>query len=633
VSLSVRPRIAAAALLVAGAAPSALAQCDFWIPYVPDFDQRRSVGAGAAGLPANGSMYCVPTSVSNWFAYFANRGLPQPLTFAGPRSWQSNSNYNRVTSVLSTMGSLMNTDPSNGTNGDDGYAGAMIYSLAYTLNRVTVNHYWCGGGYCPTPQRIALKKALGGHIAACYGYYTEGTPGMYTRDGGHCITVIGEVNVCSGTPYLQFRDPASDAANSTQSPFTTHAATMNAVTASFRGKVGQAFTAGTRYRLNYGNSVKFLDGWYVLDPVVALTYSNTDTGQLQLLRPFRFDDSSLPAVQSFATPAGTGPIAALVMHPQGLDYYYITKPVPGGLATWRMFHLDPVTGQSTQVMSSMTELRHLVFSRHGELYTCDGSVLKMFSCDGSVFQLLTSMPLTVIPEAVAYEDASDALALLLPSGVASRHSLTRYPRTLGAALSSNFLANLPPISGDVFMDFRRSDNHLFVCASGNPAVFQFNNLGDTNFPNLLLPAGSMPRALNMTDGGNAMFVNNGVIGDYLESAAAGWQPDPASIFSGLPAGGAFHLARSRTNHIPALHEGPEWANIADPELAPGTVDCFANCDGSTTAPVLNVNDFICFQNLFATGRIDANCDESTAAPVLNINDFICFQNKFAQGCP
>lgn len=31
------------------------------------------------------------------------------------------------------------------------------------------------------------------------------------------------------------------------------------------------------------------------------------------------------------------------------------------------------------------------------------------------------------------------------------------------------------------------------------------------------------------------------------------------------------------------------------------VTCYANCDGSTTTPVLNVNDFICFQSRFAAG--------------------------------
>jgi hypothetical protein len=60
--------------------------------------------------------------------------------------------------------------------------------------------------------------------------------------------------------------------------------------------------------------------------------------------------------------------------------------------------------------------------------------------------------------------------------------------------------------------------------------------------------------------------------------------------------------------------------------------CYANCDGSTAAPVLNVNDFSCFTNLYAAGSSAANCDGSTIAPVLNVNDFTCFLNAYAVGC-
>jgi glucose/arabinose dehydrogenase len=61
--------------------------------------------------------------------------------------------------------------------------------------------------------------------------------------------------------------------------------------------------------------------------------------------------------------------------------------------------------------------------------------------------------------------------------------------------------------------------------------------------------------------------------------------------------------------------------------------CAANCDGSTTAPVLNVLDFNCFLNAFTAGDLYANCDGSTTAPVLNVLDFNCFINLFGGGCP
>jgi uncharacterized membrane protein len=68
-------------------------------------------------------------------------------------------------------------------------------------------------------------------------------------------------------------------------------------------------------------------------------------------------------------------------------------------------------------------------------------------------------------------------------------------------------------------------------------------------------------------------------------------------------------------------------------LTPVGATCYANCDGSTSAPVLNVNDFQCFLTRYAAGDPYANCDESTVEPTLNVNDFHCFLNKFAAGCP
>jgi hypothetical protein len=61
--------------------------------------------------------------------------------------------------------------------------------------------------------------------------------------------------------------------------------------------------------------------------------------------------------------------------------------------------------------------------------------------------------------------------------------------------------------------------------------------------------------------------------------------------------------------------------------------CYANCDGSTAAPVLNVADFTCFLQRFAAGESYANCDQSTSPPALNVGDFTCFLQRFAAGCP
>jgi serine protease AprX len=60
--------------------------------------------------------------------------------------------------------------------------------------------------------------------------------------------------------------------------------------------------------------------------------------------------------------------------------------------------------------------------------------------------------------------------------------------------------------------------------------------------------------------------------------------------------------------------------------------CYANCDGSTAAPILNVADFTCFLTKFAAQDPYANCDGSTTPPVHNVADFTCFLTKFAAGC-
>jgi len=111
--------------------------------------------------------------------------------------------------------------------------------------------------------------------------------------------------------------------------------------------------------------------------------------------------------------------------------------------------------------------------------------------------------------------------------------------------------------------------------------------------------------------------------------------------------GTGHAAHAQGTHSTA-HVGPVPHNeqgravdqtgvVAGLPLPPTRLavepQCYANCDQSTTAPVLNVNDFMCFLNMYAAGDPNANCDGSTIPPILNVNDFQCFLTKYAAGCP
>jgi hypothetical protein len=135
--------------------------------------------------------------------------------------------------------------------------------------------------------------------------------------------------------------------------------------------------------------------------------------------------------------------------------------------------------------------------------------------------------------------------------------------------------------------------------------------------------------------GRALYL--GTWGDGLMKLQSGaWSIDPLTTGQTVRAisplfddgaGASVFLSQSRVLIQPPLTEASQIGRI---EPCPS---CYPNCDGSVAPPVLNVADFICFQQRFAAGDPYANCDGSTAAPVLNIHDYVCFQQQFAAGCP
>ncbi len=93
-----------------------------------------------------------------------------------------------------------------------------------------------------------------------------------------------------------------------------------------------------------------------------------------------------------------------------------------------------------------------------------------------------------------------------------------------------------------------------------------------------------------------------------------------SFVTGMSTNGSMlHAAGYGFNTIAARNEALLWTFSLTPL-------CFADCDQTGT---LTIDDFICFQTLYALGDPAADCDASGS---LNIDDFICFQTLFAIGC-
>jgi hypothetical protein len=149
--------------------------------------------------------------------------------------------------------------------------------------------------------------------------------------------------------------------------------------------------------------------------------------------------------------------------------------------------------------------------------------------------------------------------------------------------------------------------------------------------------------------GPALFISGDFtsIGGQPISRIARWDGALASLGSGLAGTGgtqsAYSLASFDADGVgprtPLLVVGGTFRMAGGQSSARiaawGTIPvaCYANCDSSAVPPILNVLDFNCFLNHFASGDPYANCDLSTVPPVLNVLDFNCFLNRFAAGCP
>jgi hypothetical protein len=185
---------------------------------------------------------------------------------------------------------------------------------------------------------------------------------------------------------------------------------------------------------------------------------------------------------------------------------------------------------------------------------------------------------------------------------------------------------------------------LKVHVPGLPGrIFKYNGTTWSQFGEFSTPPGSLYNVVDMhlhDDGrGPALYIC-GSFDDFGGVQARGIVRFDGVNYEPLGAGGmSRYLATVDDPAGTALFVGQTSqttgggtvTNLA--ALWVGCPNCYANCDLSTTAPKLNIADFVCFLQKFAANDPYANCDNSSAAPAINIADFQCFLQKFAAGCP
>ncbi len=114
-------------------------------------------------------------------------------------------------------------------------------------------------------------------------------------------------------------------------------------------------------------------------------------------------------------------------------------------------------------------------------------------------------------------------------------------------------------------------------------------------------------------------------GAMFEDPGAFWVPasaDETLVWSGISTADLAH-----GDLLFSAMEGTGGAMAVSYKVAvrDGPV-CYPDCDGSG---YLDIFDFLCFQNAFATSDPYADCDGCGA---LDFFDFLCFQSAFASGC-
>jgi hypothetical protein len=200
-----------------------------------------------------------------------------------------------------------------------------------------------------------------------------------------------------------------------------------------------------------------------------------------------------------------------------------------------------------------------------------------------------------------------------------------HPLTLG---SGQTLSGSGRFYGNIVLNGTISPDQPF----GTPAVFGLFSpqsgttvFGATSVFNCQLGS---PSSFDAVQGNSDVTITAGTTLNV--TIPNGYDPSPGTTFDiiiGNSVTGAF------TNvNFPNLLNKKQAFLVYGPTFVRLYVTCYANCDLSTNAPLLNANDFNCFLNKYAADDPYANCDGSTVPPILNANDFQCFLNKYAAGC-
>ena len=297
---------------------------------MPSIDQRRGTASGVVGLPNNGAMYCVPTSLMNTLGYIANHGYSN--VFPGPGDWQANDfgQYNTMSNDLYAFGVLMGTNPTKGTGGNGAQAATQ---QMLNPSQFVVDNIYANKSYSPVLTDLALMAIQGRLVAPGIGWYTNVDIALpHVRKGGHAVTMAEAYNPLfgNGDQQIGLRDPASDYSLYSQSAFVTNTWDTTDILGSFGGNIR------TQSRI-VGYKSGYIDSAMVIKPKVAFT--SMDAGFNFLSPIVLFNAENQQTTYPYRTPDGQR-VADLTLDPIAINSPYIMVGQDG------VYEIDHLTGKT-----------------------------------------------------------------------------------------------------------------------------------------------------------------------------------------------------------------------------------------------------------------------------------------------
>jgi hypothetical protein len=548
---------------------------DYRVTYMTDIDQKRT------GLGGNGSMYCVPTSCFNLFAYAANHGFP--VGGLPPANYMGSGQYGYVTTWLDFIGDLMNTSASGGTTCCVGstYDALVAGSFLKKTTKYITNEY--------TPGQATMSQlACSGWIVSfTYGRYTnigtlKGYP-IYDRGGGHAVTLTRSYRNGSSR-VLKYRDPNNDSSLTTQ---TAHAnKTYNPTTVT--GWIdGHGLRNVTRL-FSVDGKPRFIDALHAIRPQFGVYFANSDDslggGTIATLDPIPFEGSEGLMMPSVSVSSFLN-VLDVMIHPDGGSGLVITKSIIVGTSS-TLRTLDLATGEMTTIPEAPLNLTRMDWSAKNRIYAIDTSgVLHYLTGDGAP---VGTMPTIPTPSALAVDDVNNSVWLV---SVSQRKLIKLNADTLALQLLLDIPTSVP-MSGKADLIFDAVNGFPWMRTDASTTLYGIKP-GSIAGPTIYSANLGTITSLSFSD--DRLFVggSSGIKTYKANLDAPGWVFDSTSPFNGLPGGSRLAMLRSSDNFDPELHGGPDWENLTLEELAepsPDVADCFAdgNEDGIVDATDLSI---------------------------------------------